>query len=181
MRKLQNKKLCQDVRSLKNSEFVQEALNLGCLDAKIIMVESIITGHWVRLKCQYGCKSFANTLTCPPYSLCIEDMWDLLGEYRQGLLVKGESDEFVRNAVADLENKFVSNGFHKAFGLGSGACQLCTPCELENGCKYPDKARPSMTSCGIDVFKTVQSNGWKSSPLAPKDSRTEHFGLVLIN
>ncbi|MBI5184705.1 MAG: DUF2284 domain-containing protein [Nitrospinae bacterium] len=179
--KLQKKKKSPYPHRLKNSECVQEALGLGCQDAKIISAETVITGHWVKLKCQYGCPSFASVLTCPPYSPTLEDVWDLLGSYHLALLIRCESDEFTRNVVVELENRFVSSGFHKAFGLGSGPCRLCAPCEMESGCKFPEKARPSMTACGIDVYKTVQNNGWTSSPLLPFNQRKDHFGLVLID
>lgn len=178
--KLHKKKKNLYTRRLKNSECVQEAMSLGCSDAKMIMTESVITGHWVRMKCQYGCESFAAVLTCPPFSPSIEDAWDLLGAYRQALLIRGETGTFVRETVAELEKIFVAKGFHKAFGLGSGPCKLCSPCDLENGCKFPHKARPSMTACGIDVFKTVQGNGWKASPMFTSSPQEAHFGLVLI-
>ena len=177
--KLQKKS--QIAQRLKNQDCVREALALGCADAKMITAESIVTGHWVRLKCQYGCPSFLSVLTCPPYSPPLEEIWDLLGAYYQALLIRGGSGEFIRETVVALEKKFVAGGFHKAFGMGSGPCRLCSPCDVEHGCKRPELARPSMTACGIDVYKTVQNNGWKTLPLVPHEERTEHFGLILID
>ncbi len=179
--KLHGKKKGHYPHRLKSSECIQEALDLGCHDAKVVTTESIITGHWVRVKCQYGCKSFASVLTCPPYSPSVEDVWDLLGGYHQALLVRGKSGEFIRETVITLEKKLIHGGFHKAFGMGSGPCQLCVPCDLEQGCKYPDKARPSVTACGIDVYKTARNNGWNLSPLSVHDTRKDHIGMILID
>jgi len=168
-------------RRFKKSAYVREALDLGCLDAKLIPVESIITGHWVRIKCQYGCPSFASVLTCPPYTPPVEDIWDLLGSYHQALLIRGENGEFIREMILRLEKRFMASGFHKAFGIGSGPCRLCSPCELENGCKFPEKARPSMAAFGIDVYKTLQNNGWRFFPSVPFNQHKDHFGLVLVD
>jgi len=58
----------------------------------------------------------------------------------------------IRELVADLEREIFLAGFYKALSFGCGPCGLCKTCEIENGCRYPEKARPSMEAAGIDVF-----------------------------
>lgn len=41
---------------------------MGIEEAKIIDPGSVVTAEWVRLKCQYGCPGFGESLCCPPRS-----------------------------------------------------------------------------------------------------------------
>ena len=48
--------------------WVQRAVELGAAEAKVVSPATVVTAHWVRLKCQYGCGGYGLRLTCPPYS-----------------------------------------------------------------------------------------------------------------
>jgi predicted metal-binding protein len=47
-------------------------------------------------------------------------------------------------------------------------------------CRHPKTARPSMESCGIDVFSTVRNNGYNIEVLNNQSDQMNRFGLVLI-
>ena len=52
---------------MKSAEsFFKKAIEMGIEGAKIIDPGSIVTGEWVRMKCQYGCPGFGMSLCCPP-------------------------------------------------------------------------------------------------------------------
>ena len=73
----------------------------------------------------------------------------------------------------------IFEGFHKAFGLGAGPCWLCQTWNLEQ-CVHPLEARPSMEACGIDVYATVQANGYPMQVVRDRDEIPNRYGLILI-
>ncbi|MEE9259152.1 MAG: DUF2284 domain-containing protein [Nitrospinaceae bacterium] len=164
-----------------NQEFIEEALGLGCTKAKVIQTRTIALGPSGRLQCQYGCSHYGKCLTCPPYSPTSEETSEMLYDYQKALLIHGDSGADMREIAVSLENSFKKKGFYKAFGMSSRSCDLCDVCTVETGCKYPDKARPSMHACGIDVPQTISNNGWvEPRPLAPC-SEEQNIGMVLID
>ena len=46
--------------------YLRKAKTLGFAKAAIIDPATVVTGNWVRLKCQYGCGGYGACLTCPP-------------------------------------------------------------------------------------------------------------------
>jgi predicted metal-binding protein len=167
----------------------------------------IITAHWVRLKCQYGCKNYGTKLTCPPYSPTPEEMRKVLDEYRRAYLIKYEGflgfDDYppkdinnamnwlslhVCNAVFELEKHAFLAGYPKAFSLGAHRCRRCEACALGKGstaCKIPALARPSLEAAGIDVHATARNAGL-TCPISP-DKNVLHkedlptFTLLLLD
>jgi len=81
--------------------------------------------------------------------------------------------------MAVVEREAFLQGYHKAFAFGAGPCNLCKSCP-EEGCKHPDKARPSMEACGIDVFTTARSNGYPIEVVVDESSEQNYCGLLLI-
>lgn len=172
-------KLPQDVQS--NQELIQEALDLGCLKAKVITTKTIALARWLRLQCQYGCQHFATRLTCPPFSPMADETSELLLDYSKALLIQASCSEKVRDIVLKLENNLKSRGFYKAFSLGAKACDLCEICTVETHCEFPDKARPTLRAFGIDIPKTIFNNGWNLAATPDYCNGNHPIGLVLIN
>ncbi len=48
----------------------------------------VVTAHWVRLRCQFGCKNYGTRLTCPPYSPTPEETRQVLDEFKTAYLVQ---------------------------------------------------------------------------------------------
>jgi predicted metal-binding protein len=162
----------------KFARYIKKAKSLGAQGAKIIPARSIVTAEWVRLKCQFGCDGYGKTLTCPPYSPTPEETGKLLLEYKHGLLIHGDEHADIREIVSVLERKIFLDGYHKAFGMAAGPCNLCKKCP--KFCTYPDQARPAMEACGIDVFSTVRANGFPIKVLKNDDCEGDYYGVVLI-
>jgi predicted metal-binding protein len=161
-------------------KLLKRSIELGASVAKIIRSEDIVVGEWVRLKCQYGCGGYGKRLTCPPYSPTPSQIRDILKEYSWGILLSFEGDKgAIHETVASLEAEAFLAGYYKAFGLGTGPCPFCEKCNLQS-CLHPQKARPSMEACGIDVYATARRAGFKIDVIKSREERPTFFAMVLI-
>lgn len=161
-------------------KLLKRSLEIGASAAKIVSSDAIMVSEWVRLKCQYGCNGYGKRLTCPPYSPTPSQMRNILREYSWGILLSFEGNKAnINEIVAKLEAEAFLAGYYKAFGLGSGPCPFCEKCNLEN-CLHPQKARPSMEACGIDVYATARRAGFRLEVIQSRDERPTYFALVLI-
>ncbi len=171
----------------KYRRFIEMAVKLGANDAKIIKTDSIITAAWICWKCRYGCDGYNSGLCCPPNSPTYRETRELVDCYKYALLVHFTED--VDNVTEDpidltkvittLERDIFLAGYEKAFALGAGPCRLCTECTMKD-CRHPERARPSMESCGIDVFSTVRNNDYRIEVLKDRSYKMNRFCLVLI-
>jgi predicted metal-binding protein len=159
--------------------FKKRALELGAMKAKIIKAESIATAPWVRVRCQYGCPLYGKRLSCPPHSPTPEQTREIIDCFKTAVLVEGGIFK-VTDLVAALEREIFLEGYYKAMSMGGGPCVKCESCALDEGCRHPIQARPSMEACGIDVYKTVRSNRWKIDVVKTHQSPNRHFGVVLV-
>ena len=173
------------------ASYVKKAFKLGADDARVIGAGSIVTGPWVRWKCRYGCGMYGSSLCCPPHSPDYRETGELIGSYAHALLIrykKGFRSKTHPTAIAStLARDLFLAGYYRAFALGEGPCMLCRKCALER-CVHPDKARPSMEACGIDVYRTARNNGFSVHVLTEDFDRImagescdiNRYGLVLI-
>ena len=159
--------------------YLKKAKELGAKDAKIIPADRVYTAGWVRLKCQYGCGGWGDRLTCPPNSPTPEQTAKLLKEYRRAVLIHGDGDADIQGIVAALEREIFLDGFHMAFGLGAGPCEICDKCS--RSCRHPELARPAMEACGIDVYKTARANGFPIEVVRTYRCKANYYGLVLVD
>ena len=173
------KMIPESIRS--NQELIQEALGLGCARAKVISTKAISLAHWVKLHCQFGCSKHGKLFTCPPFTPESEEMAEILEEYDQALLIYANHDTNVQEIVIHLETRFKQNGYQKAFALGAQPCKLCDPCTISTFCQYPEKARPTLQACGIDVNATVSNNGWADVIQHKPCSDSHPIGIILLS
>ncbi len=169
--------------------FCKRALEIGIDEAKIIDTRSVVTAEWVRLKCQYGCPGFGESLCCPPHTPTPDVTRKVIDSYRKAILLhqrllkgKGrtERSKTFREAIVPLEIEIFLGGYYKAWSMGSGPCDLCKKCNLSGSCKQGLKARPSMEACGIDVYKTARDNGFPIEVVKRHGDEMNLFGLVLV-
>ena len=154
----------------------------GVIDVRIISGRDVETAAWVRLKCRYGCECYAQCLVCPPFTPTPEQMRKVLDCYTRAILMHCEADADVKAMVADLERDIFLRGAWKAFGLGAGPCYFCNECNVEQEqCRYPERARPSMEACGIDVFSTVRKAGFPIEVVRTARQCPDYYGLMLVD
>lgn len=153
----------------------------GVLDARIISPSEVETAAWVRLKCQFGCGCYGQCLVCPPFTPSPEQMRKVLDAYCRAILIHFDRETDIKAAVADLERSIFLCGAWKAFGLGAGPCYFCKDCPVEEKqCRHPERARPSMEACGIDVFSTVKKLGFPIDVIRTTRQCPNYYGLILV-
>jgi predicted metal-binding protein len=163
-----------------NIEIIKSTIDLGAKKAKIVLPRKVVTAHWVRWKCCYGCSGYQSNLMCPPYTPLPAETRLMLDQYKRAVLFEADRGQPKKIAAA-LEKKLFLQGFYKAFGMGAGPCRLCKECAFEKGCCNPELARPALESCGIDVFATARGNGFSINVVRDENDVQHYFGLVLID
>jgi predicted metal-binding protein len=151
----------------KYSKYIKEIKKTGANQVSLIKAKQVVVSNWVRLKCQFGCDAYGTCLTCPPYSPTPEYTRHMLKEYKAGIFftykypaVKERKERrSIRRILAVLEREIFLDGYHKAFAMGAGPCNLCPSCDVKNSCLHTEQARPSLEACGIDVYKTAHNAG----------------------
>jgi len=154
----------------------------GVKSALVIPPKEVEIAPWVRLKCQFGCSGYSQYLVCPPYTPTPQEMRKVLDSYSRAILLHCDKDADVKALVADLERNIFLCGAWKAFGLGAGPCYFCKRCPVEDGeCQHPEKARPAMEACGIDVFSTVRKFDFPIEVVKNTRQCPNYYGLILID
>jgi len=161
-------------------KFIIRACEMGAVEAKIIKASSVVTAPWVRMKCQFGCGGYGSSHCCPPRSPTPEETRAVIDCFRRALLIHCREETHPTRVVIKLEREILLSGFYKVLGFGAGPCLLCKQCDLE-ACKKPDKARPSMEACGIDVFATARANGYPIDVVRTRSCQGNYYGLILID
>ena len=164
----------------------------GLADFKWIQPRAIVTGHWVRAKCQYGCPSYGQKACCPPEVPAVTECEELLKEYKSGLLFhfarKFKKPEMrfpwfreLNGRVLDLEREVFLAGYHKAFAFLPAPCRLCSRCrESKRECRQPFASRPSLEAFSVDVFATARKMGYTIRVLSGYEEEMNRFGALLI-
>ena len=169
--------------------FCKRATEMGIDGAKIIDPASVVTAEWVRMKCQFGCPGFGESLCCPPRSPTPDRTRKVLDSYQKAILLhqrlpnrknRWRSFEKFRKAILRLEIEMFLDGYYKVWSMGCGPCDLCKECNLAGSCRHGLEARPSMGACGVDVFKTARDNGFPIQVVRTRDDEMNVFGLVLV-
>ncbi len=165
------------------ARFIDSAVKYGATEAKIIKAETIVTAAWVRMRCQFGCGGYNSNLCCPPHTPDYRQMREVIHCYTKAVLIHCAGKITGKNSptkiIVKLERDIFLAGYYKAFGLGAGPCTICTECNFD-GCVHAEKARPSMESCGIDVFATARNNGYPIEVVTDDSCMVNRYGLILI-
>ena len=127
----------------------------------------------------------------PPNLAPVQATRDLLAEFGSAVLLhvgpivgrklSDPESRRLNDAALALERELFLAGYHKAWMMGAGPCDLCDACAQGKECPTPEKARPSMEGCGVDVFTTVRNAGLKIDVVQNEDDKYSFFALVLVN
>lgn len=169
------------------ASFCQEAKALGALHAVIVSPKNVMTAAWVRLRCQYGCPAFGQSLTCPPFSPTPEVTRRVLDEYQTCILLHSDDGSAVKRIARKLEDLVFLSGYYKAFSYGCGPCSTCKQCVAAKrsgggvpSCRHADIARPSMEAAGIDVYATAHAAGLPLEVVRTEEDQQNYYSLVLV-
>ncbi len=157
------------------------ALSRGFFAAVELDPARIKAEAWVRAKCAYGCSQYGKRWSCPPHAMDQAGFEELLGCYSRALLVAGQPPlgDF-QEKLLGLEREAFLSGFKKALVFSGGPCCWCEECD-GNQCRFPEKRRPSLESCGCDVFSLAESCGIRLGPLRSSDDFVQYVGLLLVD
>jgi predicted metal-binding protein len=173
-------------------EYCDFAIANGVGNARVIQPQTVVTAPWVRWKCQFGCEAFGKGHKCPPDTPTPEETRQVLDSYNRAILFHTEAEpspDIVeirrknREMLVDLEIKAFKDGYYKAFVMLSGNCALCPECAKLTAeyCRFPQRARPAMEACGIDVFQTARNHGLEVATLKDRKGKRNHFALLLVD
>ena len=105
----------------------------------------------------------------------------MLDEYTAAILVHCHEEWVdVKEIMYKLEREAFLAGYYKAFGMGSGPCNLCGTCDTHNACVHAEQARPSMEACGIDVYQTARTAGYPIEVVRDNAGPQNYYGLLLL-
>jgi len=169
----------------------RRAVQFGADAATALEAGDVVAAEWVRAKCLFGCDEPGVRKTCPPNLPPVAVTQKLLSEYRKGVLLEvgpivGEKNSDpesrrLNDAALALERDLFLAGHHKAWMMGAGPCDLCPSCATGKQCPTPERARPSMEGCGVDVFTTVRNAGRTIDVVRDEDDEYRFFALVLVD
>lgn len=156
------------------------AISLGFFEAVAIDTRSISIEAWVTAKCQYGCMFYGRKWSCPPHSMGADGFKELLGCYSKAIVVAGQPPlrAFQQNLL-ELETAAFLNGCKKALVFTGGPCTWCENCD-DSQCRFPEKRRPSLESCGCDVFALAEACHISVRPIKNSDDFVQYIGLLLV-
>ena len=103
------------------AKYIKRSKELGAIEVKVIPAKTIIVAEWVRMKCQFGCDGFGQSLTCPPYSPTPDLTRRMLTYYKHAFLVHGNKYTNIHAIIPKLEQEIFLDGYFKAFGMGAWA------------------------------------------------------------
>jgi predicted metal-binding protein len=157
------------------------ALSHGFFAAVELDPARIRSEAWVRAKCAYGCSQYGKRWSCPPHAMDQAGFEELLGCYSRALLVAGQPPlRDFQEKLLGLEREAFLSGFKKALVFSGGPCCWCESCD-DKKCRFPEKRRPSLESCGCDVFALADSCGIPVGPLRNSDDFVQYVGLLLVD
>lgn len=158
-----------------------QAHSLGFHAVAELVPAGIKPEAWVTAKCAYGCSQYGKRWSCPPHSMERAGFQELLGCYSRALLVAGQPPlRGFQERLLELEKGAFLGGFKKALAFTGGPCSWCESCP-DDRCTYPEKRRPSLESCGCDVFALAESCGIPVAPLRSSDDFVQYIGLLLVD
>ena len=101
--------------------------------------------------------------------------------YQRAILIHCKPGVDAKGLVATLEREVFLAGYYKAaLAPGCGPCRLCENCTFDS-CLHPDRARPSMEACGVDVFATARANGFRIEVVTDRCCDQDDYGVALVD
>lgn len=143
------------------SPLIERALEMGAVDAKIILATQIVFDARSHLKCRFGCNRWGRYWTCPPNLQLSQDQFQAgFRLYQHAMFIKAlDPKQGQEISVAIEKEAMLAHNCPFAFALAM--CVQCEVCAFPEPCRYPHLARPSMDGYGVDIGRTVESIGFK--------------------
>jgi predicted metal-binding protein len=173
------------------TQWCERAIALGAGAATPMRTQDVVVAEWVRMKCLFGCDDGGKYRTCPPNAPPVEQTRRVVAEFERAILLEvgplsdaamsdGESRRLNDIGLA-MERELFLAGFHKTWLMGAGPCDVCGACTRGEDCPTPERARPSMEGCGLDVYTTARNAGRQIEVVRSREDVYRFFALLLVD
>lgn len=188
-------------------ELVRHAFQQGVSDARIIPARAVVVeDRFPEMCASPQCPGYGQAPGCPPHVMKPAEFRELLSRYEHVLVFKIDAptevllgDERldvarrIHEIAATIERLAQERGYAHSRGFAAGSCKMifCSDREscvvLEHGgeCRFPDKARASISGIGVNFEELCKSVGWRFQ-IITKDTASDEVpmgmmaGMVLI-
>ena len=188
-------------------QLIEYAMRCGVSAAKTIPAHKVaVDARFAGYCARQPCPGYGKSINCPPHAMHPDQFRSLLAQYHTALAFKFDVPTKILQSAArmeiiqklhiiaaSLERRALSLGFAGARGLAAGSCWQafcaelgdCPALEAPDKCRFPQKARPSVSSQGVDMFKLCDDLDWPIERITketdPKDVAMGLMaGLVLL-
>jgi predicted metal-binding protein len=188
-------------------KLVQIALSMGASDAKAILSSSILVeDNLAELCVEPRCSNYGLSPSCPPHVSGPSGFRKLKDELKYTVVIRviipsevllssdsREWGRYLHELVAGIEQEAIRMGYPNSIAFAGGSCKQifcreyldCQKLIGSGECRYPGKARSSMSGYGINVFSLMETCEWDvnlntSELVSKEDSMSWIAGLVMI-
>jgi len=188
------------------AELVFQAVTLGAAEAAHVKAADIrVDEKFARFCREPGCPHFGQGASCPPsvegpsaFRAWVRDCAYAIVirlDVPVTILLSGQRHEIMallHEVVSGVERSARVMGFNRSRAFAGGSCKelFCSThprCRLlcsNEGCRNPEKARPSMSGFGIDVGHLMILANWPDKQLGKITEKDQSMswvaGLVLV-
>lgn len=186
---------------------VQFALDQGASAASVVDSAEIVVDDRLAGLCRPpGCPNYGLAASCPPHVGGPAALRERLRTCRKAVVFKFDVPRAMlmdnrrrplftalHDLAAGIEAMAVARGFSDARAFAGGSCKTlfcadhagCPVVDAGGACRWPDRARPSMSGYGIDVFKLMATAGWAGdaaggAATSDGDPMSAIVGMVLV-
>lgn len=188
-------------------ELIRHAFELGASDARIIPARSVVVEERFAEMCASPqCPGYGQAPGCPPHVMKPARFRELLTRYEHALVFKidaptqvllGEERHDVAKRVheiaAAIERLAREKGYGNSRGFAAGSCKMifcsdresCVVLEKGGECRFPDRARASLSGLGVNFEELCRTVGWRFE-IITRDTTADEVpmglmaGMVLI-
>lgn len=188
-------------------QLINYALAAGAAGAVVVSAGDIVINPGLADMCRHpGCPDYGLSANCPPHIGGPSIMKRRLEFVHQAVVFRMDvsaedlfSDKLRRvfqglhEIAAGVEQAAVKTGWPRARGYAGGSCRKifcyeaadCPALSGNGACRYPLRARPSLSGFGIDVAALFETAGWRLRLADPRaaaaaDKTVDLCGLVLL-
>jgi predicted metal-binding protein len=188
-------------------ELTRHAFELGVSDARIIPARSIVVeDRFPEMCASPRCLGYGQSPGCPPHVMKPAEFRELLSRYEHALVFKidvptelllGEERHEVAGRIheiaAAIERLAREREYPHSQGFAAGSCKMifcadresCVVLEKGGECRFPDKARASISGIGVNFEELCKTVGWRFQ-IITRDTTSDQVpmgmmaGIVLI-
>lgn len=164
----------------------------GYTDFHWLRGTEIVTAHWVRTKCLFGCADYGKNASCPPNVPSVEECRKFFDEYAAAALlhfsVRVDKAEEVslwtqveNRDLISLEKAVFLAGYEKAFLFLVDSCNLCAHCTGSRAlCHNPKQSRPTIEAYAVDVYSTARKAGYPIEVRTSPKDEMNRYALLMV-